>query len=297
MKPLILLVDDDPNILKYLRMILEHNNCQVIIAENGKEGLKVLSELENRPDLIISDIMMSEMNGYDFFSAVSNNPAYCDIPFIFLSALDTPEDIRLGKILGADDYLTKPINEDDLLAVIAGKIKRSKKVSLINKKINEYFSSNEREVISEDRRDLIILVEVLWNDIVGPEIANQFPNEINVNYSLSELINQLYEAGKLMYGQGHFTKAEGILTNVENFNIMSYVFFDSYPDKSVRGGVQDFMFSLIASHITYFQSLKIKPVLMELSSLYKRKEKWDIEEFWNKISNILTKTSIETHLS
>jgi len=114
-------------------MTLEHNKCQVVIAENGKKGLEVLSELKDRPDLIICDIMMPEMNGYDFFDAVSNDAAYGDIPFIFLSALDTPEDIRLGKILGADDYLTKPINEDDLLAVIAGKIKRSKKVSFINK--------------------------------------------------------------------------------------------------------------------------------------------------------------------
>ena len=77
---------------------------------------------------------------------------------------------------------------------------------------------------------------------------------------------------------------------------MSYVFFDSYPDKARRGGEQDFMFSLIASHITYFQSLKIKRVFMELSSLYKKQEKWDIEVFWNKFSEILTNSSIETHL-
>ncbi|MFW9943015.1 MAG: PleD family two-component system response regulator, partial [Candidatus Thorarchaeota archaeon] len=91
MKPLIILVEDDPNILKYLKMTLEFNGCQVITASNGKEGLKALSELKEYPDLIISDIMMPEMNGYDLFDAVSNNPTYCHVPFIFLSALDSPE--------------------------------------------------------------------------------------------------------------------------------------------------------------------------------------------------------------
>ena len=87
MKPLILIVEDDPNILEYLKITLEYNECQVITAENGKKGLKVLSELEDCPDLIISDIMMPEMDGYSFFDAVSNDPVYYHVPFIFLSAL------------------------------------------------------------------------------------------------------------------------------------------------------------------------------------------------------------------
>ena len=294
MKPLIIIVEDDPNILKYLKMTLEFNECQVITAENGKEGLKVLSKLRDCPDLIISDIMMPEMNGYDFFDVVSNNPTYYHVPFIFLSALDSPEDIRLGKMLGADDYLTKPINEDDLLATIAGKIKRSKNTDLINKKINEIYASyeSEKKIIYKEQKDLIVLMEVVWDDVIGPKLENYFPKDIELESSIDKIGSQLYDVISSIYGQDYITRAEGLLINVQNFNIMSYVFFDSYLDKSFRGGSKDYMLSLIAPKITYFQSLIIKQVFMELSSLYKKQKIWDIEEFWNKFSDIFTKPSL-----
>jgi len=294
MKPLILVVEDDPNILKYLKITLEFNECQVITAENGKEGLKVLSELKDRPDLIVSDIMMPEMNGYDFFDVVSNNPTYCHVPFIFLSALDSPEDIRLGKMLGADDYLTKPINEDDLLAIVAGKIKRNKLINLINKKINEIFTSYEieKEYIPEERKNLIILIEVEFDDIEGPKTVNRFPKDIELDFSLKKIGEQLFDGVKAMYGQDTILNAEGLLVPLKNINIMAYVFFDSYLDKSFRGGRKQYMLSLIAPKITFFQSLIIKQVFMELSSIYKKQKIWDIEEFWNKFSDILTKPSL-----
>lgn len=287
MIPLILLVEDDPNILKYLKMTLEFNGCQVITANHGREGLKVLSELKNSPDLIISDIMMPEMNGYDFFDAVSRNPDYYHVPFIFLSALDSPEDVRLGKMLGVDDYLTKPVNEEDFLAIVFGKIKR-------NKMINEIYSSYEieKESIPEERKDLIILVEVQWDDIIGPKVINYFPNDIELDFSLSTVNAQLYDGSIAMYGQDHILNAEGLLIPIKNVNIMAYVFFDSFPDDSYRGGRKNYMFSLIAAKITYFQSLKIKQVFLTLSSIFKKQGKWDIKEFWTKLSDILLKTSI-----
>ena len=294
MKPLILIVEDDPNILKYLKITLEFNECQVITAENGNEGLKVLSELKDSPDLIISDIMMPEMNGYDFFDAVSNNPTYCHVPFIFLSALDSPEDIRLGKMLGADDYLTKPINEDDLLATIAGKIKRSKNIDLINKKINEIYASyeSEKKIINKEQKDLIILMEVVWDDVIGPKLENYFPKDIESDFPIDKIGSQLYDVISSIYGQDYITRAEGLLINVQNFNIMSYVFFDSYLDKSFRGGSKDYMLSLIAPKITQFQSLIIKQVFMEISSKYKKQEKWDFKEFWEDFSDILLNPTI-----
>lgn len=287
MIPLILLVEDDPNILKYLKITLEFNGCQVITANHGREGLKVLSELKNSPDLIISDIMMPEMNGYDFFDAVSRNPDFFHVPFIFLSALDSPEDVRLGKMLGVDDYLTKPINEEDFLAIVFGKIKR-------NKMINEIYSSYEieKESIPDERKDLIILVEVQWDDIIGPKVINYFPNNIELDFSLSTVNEQLYDGSIAMYGQDHILNAEGLLIPIKNVNIMAYVFFDSFPDDSYRGGRKNYMFSLIAAKITYFQSLKIKQVFLTLSSIFKKQGKWDIKEFWTKLSDILLKTSI-----
>ncbi|MHA2008270.1 MAG: response regulator [Promethearchaeota archaeon] len=298
MEPLILLVEDDPNILKYLKMTLEYNKCQVIIAENGMEGLKALSELESRPDLIISDILMPEMDGYNFFDAVSNNPVYCDIPFIFLSALDSPEDIRLGKILGVDDYITKPINEDDLLATIAGKIKRSKTASLINKKINEILVAYESENknIPEKLKDLRILIEVEFDDIEGPKIVNQYPKDISLDFSLKKIGEQLYDGVVALYGQETILAPDGLLVPIKNINLVAYAFYDSYPDPSYRGGRKQIMFSFIAPTINYLQSLEMKQVFNELSSKYEGKKDWDMEMFWNKFSDILNKSSIETHL-
>ncbi|MFX1288411.1 MAG: response regulator [Promethearchaeota archaeon] len=284
MIPLILLVEDDPNILKYLKMTLEFNGCEVITANHGREGLKVLSELKVCPHLIISDIMMPEMNGYDFFNAVSRNPDCFHVPFIFLSALDSPEDIRLGKMLGVDDYLTKPINEEDLLSIVFGKIKR-------NQTINEIYPSYqiEKESIPEVHKDLIILVEVHWDDIYGPKLINNYPNDLELNFSLSNVSQQLYDGSIAMYGQDHILNADGFLIPRKNVNVMAYVFFDSYPDDSFRGGRKNYMFSLIASKITYLQSLEIKNVFIKLSSIFKKQGKWDIKEYWSNLYDILKK--------
>jgi CheY-like chemotaxis protein len=294
MMPIILLVEDNPNILQYLKNILEFNECKVITAENGKEGLKVLSEQNESPDLIISDILMPEMNGYDFFNEICNNPALCHIPFIFLSALDSDEEIRMGKMLGADDYITKPINEDDFLATVFGKIKRNLQNKLINKRINEILSSNEIDAgsIPEDRKDLIVLIEVHWDDKEGPIVVDRFPKDVEFDISLSKIGEQLWDGIKGMYGQDYLAEAEGILINVKKFRVMAYAFFDFYPDESYRGGQKDYMFSLIAPRITYFHSLQIKQVLKDASSSYKVKRKWDMKEYWHKLSEILTNPSI-----
>jgi DNA-binding response OmpR family regulator len=296
MEPLILIVEDDPNILKYLKMTLEFNKYRIMTANNGKHGLKVLSESNYTPDLIVSDIMMPEMDGYEFFNKVSNNPSYYHVPFIFLSALDSPEDVRLGKMLGVDDYLTKPIKEEDLLAIVAGKIRRSKTSIFINNKINEMFASYqiEEESFLDENSDQIILIQVEFDDIVGPKIVNNFPKDIKLEFSLKKIGEELYDGVLAMYGQDSIFEADGFLVPKKNINIMAYIFFDSCLDSSYRGGRKQYMFSLLATKITYLQSLKLKQVFMEFSSLYKNQEKWEIEEFWNKASNVLTKTSLIT---
>jgi len=178
----------------------------------------------------------------------------------------------LGKMLGVDDYLTKPINEEDFLAIVFGKIKR-------NKTINETFSSYdiEKKSIPEERKNLIIFAEVQWDDIIGPKLVKYFPNDIELDFSLSSVNEQLFDGSIAMYGQDHILNAEGLLINIKNVN---------------RGGRKNYMFSLIAPKITYLQSLKIKQILVTLSHIFKKQGKWDIKEFWNKLSDIILKTSI-----
>ena len=123
-KPLLLVVDDNKDIIFNLKILLEKRGYDVITSMSGDKALKTLSTLSNTPDMIISDIMMPNMDGYEFFNAISTHSKWNQIPFLFLTAKSTPEDIRLGKMLGADDYITKPFNEEDLIASVSGKISR-----------------------------------------------------------------------------------------------------------------------------------------------------------------------------
>jgi len=288
LKSRILLVEDNPDILKYVQMTLEFNEYKVLTAMNGKDALNLLSECEDPPDLIISDIMMPEMNGYDFFYEVSEHPKYCSIPFIFLTALGSDEDIRLGKMLGVDDYLTKPIDEEDLLAVISGKLKRNKRISMINKKMEDAEISIEEDYLPKEQKDLIVLIKVVWDDRLGPVLENYFPKNSKLEDSVKKIGSQLYDAISSIYGQNSITRAEGLLINLRNFNIMAYTFFDSYIDDTFRGGRRDYMFSILAPKITYFHSLKIKKKFHELSLFFKENKELDLKLYWDQFTDILT---------
>ena len=118
----ILVVDDDLSMLDNLADILELNGFRVLKALDGLQALETLQE--QNPDLILADVMMPEMNGYQLYQRVRRIPKFIQIPFIFLTARGEIEDVRFGKELGADDYLLKPIQAEDLMAVILGKIMR-----------------------------------------------------------------------------------------------------------------------------------------------------------------------------
>jgi signal transduction histidine kinase len=118
----ILIVEDDTSLLVGVQDILELAGFQVATAANGVEGLAVLETFQ--PDLILSDIMMPKMDGYRFFEAVRARPEWLGLPFIFLTAKGEKTDIRRGKQLGVDDYVTKPFEEEDLLVAIRAKLNR-----------------------------------------------------------------------------------------------------------------------------------------------------------------------------
>ncbi len=103
--------------------ILELANYRVVKAENGRRGV----ELARRepPDLILCDIMMPELDGYGVLHLLARDPQTAEVPFIFLSAKAERSDVRKGMELGADDYLTKPFEEGELLNAIEGRLKRS----------------------------------------------------------------------------------------------------------------------------------------------------------------------------
>jgi len=296
LKPLILVVEDNVDLLYNLNLLLESNNYNPITAKNGKEAIKVLSNLEEIPDIIISDIMMPEMDGYEFFKVISNEPRWNRIPFLFLSARTTPKDIRLGKLLGVDDYLTKPFDEKDLLAILSGRIARSKRIQAVNNKIDESFSTVNLKMKSsiEGQQEFIIcLFLAFWDDKFGPELHQYFPEGKIFPIPLSDIVNQLFTVATSIYGHDKITKAEGVLLDIKNLNTRGYLFFDSYPDKTERFGEKQYMIAVIAPSINYFHTLEIKEIFMGLSTKIKNKTKWNIEEYWKKIYDIMLLNTIK----
>ncbi|MBY8987878.1 MAG: response regulator [Candidatus Lokiarchaeota archaeon] len=290
MKPLILVVEDNLDLLYNLNLLLESNDYKPITAKNGKEALEVLSNLKEFPEIIISDIMMPEMDGYEFFRVITNDPRWNRIPFIFLSARSTPKDIRFGKLLGADDYLTKPFNEKDLLAILSGRIARNKRVNALNIKVNEAFSTAnlKKELPIDGQQEFFIcLFLAFWDDIFGPELKQYFPEENSFPIPLDNIVNQLFTVATSIYGHDKITKAEGVLLEIKNLATRGYLFFDSYPDKEERYGEKQYMIAVIAPSINYFHTLEIKELFMDLSEKIKKKINWDIEHYWKKIYNLL----------
>ncbi|MBI3760766.1 MAG: response regulator [Chloroflexi bacterium] len=118
----ILLVEDSSQVRQVLARALEAENYAVHQAEHGQAGLALLKRIT--PDLILSDINMPRMNGIEFYKAVRQNPAWVPIPFVFLTANDSAEDIQAGRELGVEDYLTKPIEGDDLVRIVNARLLR-----------------------------------------------------------------------------------------------------------------------------------------------------------------------------
>lgn len=120
----ILLVEDDEVLLRGMHDLLEMEGYRVITAVDGADGMRVLEALQRAPDLIISDIRMPHMDGYEFLSAVRDRTEWLTTPFIFLSAKGQKEDIRYGKMRGVDDYIPKPFDFKDLLVSVRAAIDR-----------------------------------------------------------------------------------------------------------------------------------------------------------------------------
>jgi len=119
----ILLIEDNLYVRETTQELLELADYQVIPAKNGKEGVELAkTEL---PDVIVCDIMMPNLDGYGVLRILSRNPGTSTIPFIFLTAKADKSDIRKGMNLGADDYVTKPFEEMDLIEAIETRLEKS----------------------------------------------------------------------------------------------------------------------------------------------------------------------------
>jgi len=169
----ILCIDDDPNIRELVHAALDLDGYDVILASDGAEGLQ--KAIREQPHLIILDVMLPDMRGWDVLHGLKEQPRTASIPVIFLSALDETEHRVTGLALGADDYVGKPFAIKELLARVRTQLRHAEEhllSELTGLPGNTQIERVLRQTLKDDRRDLYVLYVDIdnfksFNDVYG----------------------------------------------------------------------------------------------------------------------------------
>jgi CRP-like cAMP-binding protein len=213
----ILLIEDNHEIRENTAEILELANYRVLTAENGKDGFEKAQQ--EKPDVIICDIMMPVLDGYGVLHMLNKSEALKDTPFIFLTAKTERQDFRKGMEMGADDYITKPFTEVELLNAIE---QRLKKLNVLKKK---YAASQDgvRDLLQDIGR------QDAWENLSSGRNTNYYKKR-HVIYSEGNHPNRLFyvQKGKVklyktnddgkdltigLYGEGDYFGYMALLEN------------------------------------------------------------------------------------
>ena len=119
----ILVIEDEPEMRRNITSLLRYYDYEPVAAENGRVAVEMARR--EKPDLILCDVMMPELDGYGVLQALQSDTSLARIPFIFLTAKGEKDDLRSGMNLGADDYLTKPVVNADLVRAIESRLRRA----------------------------------------------------------------------------------------------------------------------------------------------------------------------------
>ena len=175
----ILVIDDNPDIRENTAEILELAGYKTFTAENGKKGVEV-AQLE-KPDLIVCDIMMPELDGYGVLHLLRKNPDTELIPFVFLTAKTERTDFRKGMEMGADDYITKPFEDIELLNAIEVRLKKAEVLD------TKYAPSKEG-------------INAFIKDVKSAGLVNQLSEQYDVeNYSKKQTLYQESKRPRFLY--------------------------------------------------------------------------------------------------
>ena len=201
-KATILVVEDDFHLLEGIRDILALDGYSVLTAQNGVEALSVLCSKLNPPDLIVSDIMMPQMDGVEFFKTVRKKSEWLSIPFIFLTARGEKSDYYKGLRLGVDDYIIKPYDPTDLLVKIEGRLARQKDIE-----------SAKVESLSQLKRQILTILNHEFRTPLTFVVA--YADMLNNSES-----NTLDKTDIVTYLKGVGAGAERLRSLIENFILL-----------------------------------------------------------------------------
>jgi len=167
----ILIVEDDSKVRGNIGELLTSSGFDSLTATNGAEAMEISRNLI--PDLVISDIMMPKMDGYEFYKKFSEKYDFYNIPFIFLSAKIGTDEIRKGMNLGADDYITKPFKAETLLNTIQARLDKSAK----QRKLIDKFTSNIALYMPHELRTPLVSI-LGFSEIIKEDFDNLKKHEI-----------------------------------------------------------------------------------------------------------------------
>ena len=134
----ILVIEDEPEMRRNITTLLRYHDYEPIAAANGRDGVQAARR--EKPDVILCDVMMPELDGYGVLQELQLDASLARTPFIFLTAKGEKDDLRSGMNLGADDYLTKPVANADLIRAIEARLRRSERQA--NREFKPDFSSS-----------------------------------------------------------------------------------------------------------------------------------------------------------
>ncbi|AOW16831.1 transcriptional regulator [Polaribacter vadi] len=213
----VLLIEDDAIIRENTAELLELSNFNVITAPNGKIGVELAKR--DTPDIVVCDIMMPELDGYGVIEALSKNNDTKYIPFIFLSAKTERTDVRKGMDLGADDYITKPFTEEELISAIESRLAKAAILRDERNNQNESVPENEDEIKTlndlknffDDNGEVFNFKkdEIIYNEGYNSNLIYLVIKGVVKSYKLDEkgkeLVTALYKEDDL-FGYTSFTQ-------------------------------------------------------------------------------------------
>ncbi|SMO66012.1 response regulator [Solitalea koreensis] len=237
----VLLIEDHKEVRENTAEILELSNYTVLTADNGKTGVEIA--LKELPDLIICDIMMPILDGYGVLHLLGKNKETASIPFIFLTAKSEKGDFRKGMELGADDYLTKPFDDLDLLKAVETRLKKSDVLkhnfTLYANGINNFIHQAKAEgkiKLTANKQDLFSYKkkQLLYSEGHKPHAVYLVVEGKVKTYKINEAGKELIIS---IYGPGDFIGYTAILEEI-NYSNNAEILEDA---KLMQISKQDFM--------------------------------------------------------
>jgi two-component system, sensor histidine kinase and response regulator len=210
----ILIIEDDIGVIENLYQIFKLNNYEVFTAQNGRLGVE--QAMKFMPDIIVCDIMMPEMDGYQVLKTLRSEPSTFGIPFLFLTAKAEKADQRYGMELGADDYITKPFGNSEIINAVESRLTKHQQVKVFYEaKLDDLRQTITSAIPHELRTPL--------NSILGfAQMLRKNYKNLNEN-DIHHMLDNIYESGERLLRL-----------------VLNYTFFTSLIDIPTDGSYRPF---------------------------------------------------------